>query len=198
LKAVALHLLLNCFDCLISYLSTWISFEKERLYSICCERIEKAIKEPLYPLYANLFAVGYESLEYSIKILNHVYNFINLYRSVLNKCVDVIKHEKVLKKVPEVNYGTFTDKLCDLCKNRIKCLFYIDNSIKPLPVLVATKKVVSELRRGRSIALISVDGSIRVEAKDLQEFTDGLEQLLKQYGLPDQGYATEDQGYCKV
>jgi len=186
LKAVALHLLLDCFDRAISYLGTWKSPDKERLYSICCERIEKAIKGPLYPLYANLFTGDLEPSEYAIKILNHVYNFVNIHRSVLNKCVDLIKHEKVLKKVPEVNYGTFTDMLSDLCeKLNIKCLFYVDNSIKPLPVLAATKKVVSELRRGRSIALVSVDGSIRVEAKDLKEFTERLIQLLKQYGLLD-------------
>jgi len=196
LKAVALHLLLDCFDRAISYLGTWISSEKERLCNACCERIEKAVKGPLYPLYANLFAIGREPSEYAIRILNHVYNFINLHRSVLNKCVDFIKHEKVLKKVPEVNYGTFTDMLSDLCRKlNVKCLFYVNSDIKSLPVLVATKKVVNELRRGRSIALVSVDGSIRVEAKDLKEFTDRLVQLLKQYGLL---YATEDQGYYRV
>jgi hypothetical protein len=186
LKAVALHLLLDCFDRAISYLGTWKSSDKESLYSICCERIEKAIKGFLYPLYANLFTENREPSEYAIKILNHVYNFVNIHRSVLNKCVDLIKHEKVLKKVPEVNYGTFTDMLSDLCeKLNIKCLFYVDNSIKPLPVLAATKKVVSELRRGKGVTLISADGSIRVEARTLKEFTDKLMRLLEQHGLLD-------------
>ena len=104
----------------------------------------------------------------------------------MNGCIDLIKHEKVLKKVPEVNYGTFTKMLSDLYKKlNIKCLFYVDNSFRPLPVLAATKKVVGELRRGRGVTLISVDGSIRVEARTLKEFTDKLMQLLEQHGLLD-------------
>jgi hypothetical protein len=186
LKAVALHLLLDCFDRAIDYFGTWISFDKEKLCSACYERIEKAVKGPLYPIYTNLFAIGREPSECAIRVLNYVYNFINFHRSVLNRCIDLIKHEKVLKKVPEVNYGTFTDMLSDLCKKlNIKCLFYVDNSIKPLKVLMATKKVVSELRRGRGVTLISADGSIRVEARTLKEFTDKLMQLLEQHGLLD-------------
>jgi hypothetical protein len=186
LKAVALHLLLDCFDRTIGYFGTWISSKKERLCNICYKRMEKAVKGPLYPLYVNFFAIGREPSEYAIRILNYVYNFINFHRSVLNRCIDLIKHEKVLKKVPEVNYGTFTEMLSDLCRKlNIKCLFYVDNSIKPLRVLVATNKVVSELKRGRGVTLISVDGSIRVEARTLKEFTDKLMQLLEQHGLLD-------------
>jgi len=186
LKAAALHLLLDCFDRMIGYFGTWISFEKEKLCSGCYERIEKAVKEPLYPLYINICVERLEPSEYAIKILNHVYSFINFHRNALNKCIDLIKHEKVLKRVPEVNYGTFTDMLSDLCKKlNIKCRFYVDNSLKSLSVLAATKKVVSELRRGRGVTLISADGSIRVEARTLKEFTDKLMQLLEQHGLLD-------------
>jgi len=55
LKAAALHLLLDCFDRAIGYFGTWISFDKENLYNICRERMEKAVKGPLYPLYYKPF-----------------------------------------------------------------------------------------------------------------------------------------------
>ena len=194
LKAVALHFLLDFIDREVKAWGTWIGNNKEELIKYCAKRVENRVRglekrsrgvviRPSIPLMPPSPTYYADLSSFIDSLVHHVHSLVDVHRGALEKCVGLIIEENKSRGVSLIEFAGVAQLLSGLCARLgASGLFYVNSSI-PLPLVAATRKAFSELKRGRKVIMASQDWKITIKANSVEDFRERLLQISKEAGL---------------